>query len=559
MLTITPDDIIGWTVRIDPPVADLVMNNIQVGAGGEALPWNTYGLEIEFSTHDSAIFAFTHVVAATLQPGDAQPWRTDADPLALGNDLRKVDLAEPGPWRIESDSDHTFELVSPPLRFDTLRNAYRFKAELAKILTESVAVRAPQDDGDMEEDDAIVATTFADWQQRFTPQLRGLLIRAVRDGHLRLTHRADDGVPLAPATCTCAAWGDVGNAINVYNVDDGINIPAARYRHQLRQHDWGGYTPAIILAKYSKFWSSGFSSQMNLPMTLCGYFLYMLRKTCMPDYDALFDGNDETRRLRGERHNRKLGLWYWRHVLLRACCSYILNVRGLDSAHALDADQLPKCALLHVVASKVLTGAMACLSEPLQLQMQREAWNASSTQAIDADQGETLSGHARDWAPYHSALKDLTGLWLKASLMDVLQTQDMALYRWAVLNLPTVLRERGIWDYALEDWTILERLEPLRKNLEWNDLDFFNRHSKRAELCNRVQQVAEALANHLDGLNPNGRVLDPLPPRNQRRFLERDGVPPWEARYDTMYDPITTDADGNALQSARYLVEHRNN
>ncbi len=471
---------------------------------------------------------------------------------------------------IESDSDNTFELVSPPLRFNTIRSAYEFKEKLVQALRDSVTVTVPPQHVGMQLEDIavddvspIVACLFHRWEERFQLRLHGLLSDAAQARQLDLAVLDNDGSHPAPPSSEYASWASVGDEINVYNVDDGINIPAGRYRHRLQQDTWPDYTRQIILAKYSKFWSSGFSSQMNLPMTLPGYYLYMLRKTAMPQYTALVTGNGQHPCIT-ERDNRKLNLWYWRHVLLRASCGYILKVDHLDSDHAFDPVELPRCAVLYLVASKLLTGAMASISEPLQLEMQRAAWDASSTQAIDADQGATLTEAQRDWAPYHSGLKDLTGIWLKASLMDVLRTQDLATYRWAVSNLPAVLMDQSIWRNAFEDWDVLNVLEPLREraDVDWNDLDYFRRRGPRAKLCDRIQGAAQQLAQYLFDLGDEQPVMPgpvDLPPQDQRRFLERDGVPAWEARYDTLYRPIVTDATGHPVQPARYLVEHRNN
>ncbi|MGS7842710.1 hypothetical protein [Stenotrophomonas forensis] len=559
MLNIVPDPVSGWTVKDTRPKEAVTINHIVVDSGGEAIPSNTYGMEIEFCTHDSEVFAFTHVVAARFKPGQ----------IFRKND-EKVNLGQSGAWVIESDSDNTFELVSPPLRFDTIRSAYAFKAKLVQALRDSVSVTLPPQNVDMQLEDVavddappIVACLFSDWQERFRPRLHNLLSEAAQSGKLELDLLPDNGPALVPPSWEYASWGDVGDEINVYNVDDGINIPAGRYRHSLQRADWPDYTRQIILAKYSKFWSSGFSSQMNLPMTLSGYYLYMLRKTAMPQYTALVNGHDPHPCIT-ERDNRKLNLWYWRHVLLRACCLYIVRVDNLDQNDAFNPVNLPRCAVLYLVSSKLLTGALASISEPLQLEMQRAAWDASSTQAIDADQGATMTEAQRDWAPYHSGLKDLTGIWLKASLMDVLRTQDLAVYQWAVLNLPNVLLDQSIWRDAFKDWDVLNALEPLRDraDVDWNDLDYFRRRGPRARLCDRIHAASQQLAEYLFDLGHDQPVMPgdvDLPPQSERRFLERDGVPAWEARYDTLYRPIVTDAKGKPVQPARYLIEHRNN
>ncbi|MGS7838822.1 hypothetical protein ACVMVB_14825, partial [Stenotrophomonas maltophilia] len=86
MAIITIDKRLGWIVSKPPEV-----QGIDIGKGGEALTDNTYGIEIEFCTHDSVIFAFTHIVAGVFN------------------------ITGTLPWKLESDSGNVFELVTPPL------------------------------------------------------------------------------------------------------------------------------------------------------------------------------------------------------------------------------------------------------------------------------------------------------------------------------------------------------------------------------------------------------------------------------------------------------------
>lgn len=132
-----------------------------------------------------------------------------------------MNLGQSGAWVIESDSDNTFELVSPPLRFDTIRSAYAFKAKLVQALRDSVSVTLPPQNVDMQlediaADDAppIVACLFSDWQERFRLRLHSLLSEAAQSGKLELdrslrsmsgtTWAARTNRPAAPALRTCS-------------------------------------------------------------------------------------------------------------------------------------------------------------------------------------------------------------------------------------------------------------------------------------------------------------------------------------------------------------------
>ncbi|KAG1256574.1 hypothetical protein G6F65_016259 [Rhizopus arrhizus] len=234
MANIAEDGQLGWIGSKRPTV-----QGIDIGKGGEALPDNTYGIEIEFCTHDSVIFAFTHVVAACF------------------------DIAGTEPWKLESDSGNVFELVTPPLRFGAIDQAYAFKEQLVAMLQASIQKAETQ---------GVNAITLGDWAGQFAPKLVELLNTHINTGQLKLELVALKAIDYA-------SWKEVGEGLNVGNVDDGINIPAGLLRHKLRKLDWESYTPGIILARCSKFWSEGYASQMNLPMTLSGYFLYMMYKT----------------------------------------------------------------------------------------------------------------------------------------------------------------------------------------------------------------------------------------------------------------------------------------
>ncbi|MFV1847648.1 hypothetical protein ACNJRW_15790 [Stenotrophomonas maltophilia] len=506
MANIAEDGQLGWIVSKRPTV-----QGIDIGKGGEALPDNTYGIEIEFCTHDSVIFAFTHVVAACF------------------------DIAGTEPWKLESDSGNVFELVTPPLRFGAIDQAYAFKEQLVAMLQASIQKAETQ---------GVNAITLGDWAGQFAPKLVELLNTHINTGQLKLELVALKAIDYA-------SWKEVGEGLNVGNVDDGINIPAGLLRHKLRRLDWESYTPGIILARCSKFWSEGYASQMNLPMTLSGYFLYMMYKTHDKHYSQAVRTQQK---LSGEKAGQKLTAWYWRHVLLQAWCRYQRALGVEPEARKLfSPEAIGRSALLYLVVGKLLTGALAELGEAPQLELQQKAWDAGSTRAIDADEPEVTLG---DWAPYHSALKDLTGIWLKASLMDVMRTQNLQTYTWAVTELPRVLARTEVWENALLNWKGMERIKAMGSTIEWTDLEEFAEPERRQVLYDKVVEVAGSLAEHLKHLSPDKPGPPDLPDEKDRPFLDRRNTPAWEARYDTLLPPIAPRE--NTRNEFTYLIEHRN-
>lgn len=506
MAIITEDKRLGWIVSTRPQV-----QGITIGKGGEALTDNTYGIEIEFCTHDSVIFAFTHVVAGCF------------------------DIVGTEPWKLESDSGNVFELVTPPLPFEAIEDAYAFKEQLVAMLQTSIQRAETQ---------GVNAITLGDWAKPFALNLVELLNTHINTRRLKLESVAFKAVDYS-------GWKEVGEGLNVGNVDDGINIPAALLRHKLREPDWESYTPDIILARCSKFWSEGYASQMNLPMTLSGYFLYMMHKTHDKKYSQSVRIQEA---LTGEKAGQKITAWYWRHVLLQAWCRYQRALKQEPLAKKLFCpDNIARSALLYLVVGKLLTGALAELGETPQLALQQKAWDAGSTRAIDADEPEVTHS---EWAPYHSALKDLTGIWLKASLLDVLRTQNLQTYIWAVTELPDVLATPQVWKDALLNWKGMDRIKAMGSTIEWTDLEDFAEPERRQILCEKVIEVATQLAIRLKELDPDTPGKPDLPDEQQRPFLDRRNTPPWEARYDTLLAPIPPRE--NTRLEFTYLVEHRN-
>lgn len=86
---------------------------------------NTYGIEIEFATHNCQMLSFTHI----------EVWNLYPDPDTYKTDSKKCIKCG---WKIETDSGYTLELVSPILQFKTHIDARKFKSNLMDFLQKKV-------------------------------------------------------------------------------------------------------------------------------------------------------------------------------------------------------------------------------------------------------------------------------------------------------------------------------------------------------------------------------------------------------------------------------------
>jgi hypothetical protein len=235
----------------------------------------------------------------------------------------------------------------------------------------------------------------------------------------------------------------------------------------------------------------------------------------------------------------------------------------------LSIEQLNQASFVYLMTSKILTGALGSLSEPYQLKLQQLAWEQRSTQAMVNEGTESYQEMLRSrqietkWLEYHSSMKDLTGLWFKGALLDVLCSENISA-GFARLMAQTLRTENAaVWDKMLAGRIHImadPRWDPLWDQRQGyaddlGDLD-------RVGLVAAIRVVAAALAVELDNyaawrtLNPQqeASAFFQLPPRPQRPFLHY-GQPLWEGRYDTMIAAIPN----MTLKRWTYLVEHRFN
>lgn len=502
------------------------LEQIVIVEGGEQIVPNTYGFEIEFCSHDNSVFMFTHVdvmaVASTINGFEG-----------TAGDHREE-------WKIETDSGCVLELVTKPIKFNTVNAAYEFKEGLARSLAKSVDQpnkRVPR---------LIKAVSLQHWRDNI-----GICLRETFQGRVRFDQfKVKD-------------WHEVGDQLNPNNVDDGINIPAALMRHQINADAWDTYVYDTVLSRSEKDWGRSYSSQVNMPMTLAGYFLYSKKK--YEDSDVRYK-NIKAKKFpetwSDSTLQKNVETWYWRSVIWEVFELYADQVCGfgiLKKDREWNLKQVNALGLLYVMTSKILTGALGALSEPNQLKLQFYAWNMQSTQSyatgspVEERKLKNLLGDVNmNWLEFHSSLKDLTGLWFKASLFETIDRESPA-KEWMDRVAQVLNGDKGNFWKAVSD-----KYKDIMGSDEWEDLyDERGNFSEELEeldwtvLIGKIKEVEVSLAEYL-GRPVIAQKWRTLP--EKRAFLDYEHAPPWEGRFDTMYAPIAP-----VRNSWLYLVEHRFN
>lgn len=522
--------------------------------GGEEIQNNTYGFEVEFCSHDNSVFAFTHVDTALIS--------------IQGQGINII-------WRIETDSGNVLELVTSPINFPTVADAYQFKGRLTLELTGSVNQ----------------ARTYQEWSQNILIALTPLATELY--GPCRLGFLFE-------------TYANVNPQINVNNIDDGINIQAALVRMNRNQATWNNYVGATVLSRSQKDWLSGYSSQVNMPMTASGYFMYSIGKKfakALQRFATIVDQPETLNAIETDKLEKHVWYWFWLNVEFAAFVMYARRIWGPEIygfIHALlpeqrapfldELEHLPvndddlrvgvqtymnvtsivknvyaanrlqlneeivtRLAVLYITVCKMLTGALGSLSEQNQLALQQIAWDRGSTEAMlpPPDEANEIMAMRR-WLEYHSSMKDLSSLWFKGALLDVNYRQQIYM---------RLQNDHAAHEFLPEGWAgIIGSFVSVLNSERWNTGRVYTDALDDLEF-NVLAQRIHNVENQYNVLTANwGDVVPPfvLPPRNQRPFLQYGTSPDsaWEGRYDTMIPAIPPHDN---MQSYTYLIEHRNN
>ncbi len=584
---------------------------------------NTYGIEVEFGTHDNQMLSFTHIEVCYLFP--------------FGSNRANG-------WKIETDADYTLEIVSPILKFLFQDDARDFRDDLMRFL--EIEVRNGIKLGTlMERVGGFISTKF-----RFANGIWTFM------------------QPLAPLNLSLE-WisnADLVNDLSWENWDEDTDLERVLGSKRVLQAEALLHGPVIadnltavrmqqILVTASRKHGGLPSSQLNLPLELVGFARYetdfkrdnawkrlLETKTSTPEYIA-----EKIQELTNEYPNlaanpvwsakhlnsdyiesqvdEKTPAWhrYWLWLETFYVCAghlthndyasmvridnYVATIDQVVDAPAYPSRTQAKASLrvvkntstlvfgadyrnnftadlLYIIVHKLVGGALGELSETLQKNAQEK---------IIALVGDFSMEQIKDMIPdnqfmqFHYALKDLTSLWFKAPLIDVINTENqigpkmpnVAAASQRITNLAPDVLARMIcrvlkahqkllgWYYAVSE------ANNQGYDYDWEEFCAYNMPSIPAFQASLLSSCTD-LAAYINGPGLNLTMLSTNQqlPQQYVQFLKRnyvfaDNVPfmvlnnlpaakiaSWEGRWDTMKPVIMTDP-----LRPRYLVEHRNN
>ncbi len=596
----------------------------------EGLLDNTYGIEVEFGTHDNQMLSFTHIEVCYLFP--------------FGSDRDKG-------WKIETDADYTLEIVSPILKFRGQQDARNFRDDLMRLLEQQV--RNGIQLGELMRLIGVFVST------KFT-FANGIWTFAVPQAPLNLRTEWISNI-------------DLINDLSWENWDEDTDLERVLGSKQVLINEILnlGQVPANnattvrmqqVLVTASRKHGGLPSSQLNLPLELAGFARYETKykrdkawerlletETSTPEYVA-----EKIQSLRNDYPNlvatnpvwcakhlntdyiesqidEKTPAWhrYWLWLETFYVCAGQLTrddyttmtrinayVAAIDqtvndgypsrteaqislarirqvSTQLFDANYLNNFTadLLYLIVHKLVGGALAELSETLQKNAQEK---------IMALKGDFTMEQIKDMIPdnqfmqFHYALKDLTSLWFKAPLVDVLTTENqiqaktphVTAANQRILNFPPnalagmICKVLKAHQKLLGWYFAVSEANNQGYDYDWEEFCAYNMpcisafQSSLLTSCTDLAAYTNAPGLNMTMLCTNAQLPQQYGqlPEECVQFLKRnytaaDNVPfmalnniaaasiaSWEGRWDTMKPVIMTDP-----LRPRYLVEHRNN
>jgi hypothetical protein len=574
---------------------------------------NTYGIEIEFGTHDNQMLSFTHIEVCSL--------------FIFGT------LKENG-WKIETDADYTLELVSPILHFTSQLHARTFKDELMQFLEAEVRngillVSL------MEELGRFIKERFAFPDNVWTHIEKGTEIKS--DAVLEIGWITNE---------------EMKNALTWENWDEDTDLErvlAARRILEKNVSDEADETIAaqmkqVLITKSRKHGGLP-SSQLNLPLPLPAFTYYethykrekswerlLEEKTSEDQYIAkkikeltdaypLLSKNEVWKAKYLHRDyieskiDEKTSFWhrYWLWLeTFYICAAYIAQNAGplskiekyaeeiallVDDANYYSTIEAKKkmrglhlatnkiyntisfatdtsAQLIYLIVYKVVAGALSEMSETRQKQAQEKIMALKGDMSMEQIM---TSIPDNQFMQFHYALKDLTSLWFKAPLIDVLNAEQNVTEQQAALVKDAVVKIINLQE-PLEHIisTVLHANSKLlgwyysvcaannqEFDYDWEEFRTYNMPSI-PQFTGQLKHTCKQLQQYLSSPNPDYITAYKQLPQREVVFLQRKYVlkevityiAPWEGRWDTM-KPVINPSTDKALPM--YLVEHRNN
>jgi hypothetical protein len=555
---------------------------------------NTFGIEIEFCSHDNPMMGFTHIEVCQIEK-----------------------------WKIETDADNTLELVSPILIFDSHEAAAAFQAELMQFLQ------------------SLLPDDFHGTARM--PMTLEMVTKRIKEFLEKSAFKYPEGDKAADMAINGPEKAAFIHEINEFNWDDTASTFAALTGKELLEQsdfEFPEYAGTVLVRKSQK--GGGMpSSQLNLPMRLSDYVQYCIdvkEVRSLRRVVAISGLNDESQvepyvagwlekrvalleqfkvgdRARCERlakqalEEDKEDLWtqnaFWL-LLIRRLAAHLASEKNgewprsvkaktkdikevnrktfpavknaldacLEEAKKAGKPYTPKFDICYMIAHKIITGACGSLSEEPQLEVQQKIMaeatatlaTARESEAKDRKTAEDLNrilriselgmseivedatrGTDEELLAMHSGLKDLTPLWFKGALADVMIEFQKKVKPETLIDpleqVPQVLDDLVKETMADIKGLLYAAYEPV---IIPNGL------------VQKIGEVARILAGAIRGKQlPNYTAVRMHEALRNAQFLERpEGIPAWEGRPDTLHPPIQAPG-GRGVDL--YLVEHRNN
>lgn len=581
------------------------------------LQYNTYGIEIEFGTHDSQALSFTHIEVCYLYPYGAQH--------------------DQG-WKIETDADYTLELVSPILQFEREREAVDFRDNLMRQLEMLVRTGIRLEDL-MNRLNEFISVRFVFgngiWQYQNNAHPLNLGIRWIGSRDLAnalIWENWDEDTDLERVLAF--------RRITIEEIAQGEG--AADLLTQARMKN-------VIVTKSRKHGGLP-SSQLNLPMHLLNFTAYETGNKRNKAWDRLLeteitsaeyiDGKlNELRQMYPQlaenpvwaakylnkdyiesQIDEKIPIWhrYWlwletfyisagcmtlgtdqRNQFLREYPAWVNEIT--DSAYYYSVGEAKQILrnreimnsnffnlirydrdigadIIYLAVHKQTAGALSELSESLQKQAQEKIMTIRGEWSMEQIMNAIPDNQ---FMQFHFALKDLTSLWFKASLFETISTEErnpdqrdhvlrakarlLQIGPEQITSIITTMLESNLkllgWYFSVREANNQEF------DYEWEEFCAYNMPSIPA-FRNSLRASSQQLNDNLQNLNPTILATLNQLPQNNVIFLKRNytnqenpaqqvpnaSVAKWEGRWDTMKAPIRFND-----QLYTYLVEHRNN
>ncbi|NEP86285.1 MAG: hypothetical protein F6K18_05305 [Okeania sp. SIO2C2] len=575
----------------------------------------TFGIEVEFCTHDSEILSFTHIEVCTIKH--------------KGND-----------WKIETDADYTLELVSPILTFDNAKEANQFKATLMATLDQLV---------------------------REEPTL-GKCVESIKgflETQTNIKYFIEIKEEIKETRIKYILQTGLLKELNFHNWDEDTNLErviAQRKKiNTLDNEKVQEHLQGVMLSPSKKHGGLP-SSQLNHPMSLNTYVWYSMyikepkawfRVIASSKDDFLnrwrnkkiesiktqykhLDDNWKQRYLNDDyleqRQDNNIPIWhrYWFWLVsIREILEKALNYRsegekieeldkfkakllttkikepiseaqlfwnksktpewienilfedsGMKSNTVQDTKEISNDpsqlkSAMYVTIHKLISGALGVLSEEKQGELQEMIMAMQGE--IDADVLKSCVANP-EFLHFHYALKDLTPLWFKGSLGDVIFSINDTNIKLELKKSLEKLKSDDVEYILNNNLKFLGRIYMFNEYFNYgNSYDWEEfRETLLPSVSGFVRQFnkgKDQLVEEWDNINSNftyekiqekrkneniqdqENIQDEDHAKEKKpAFLNRTAVPAWEGRWDTIKKPIRQNG-----KTTEFLVEHRNN